>query len=240
MTCNPTIDRPFHCPTKWELWRQTMALLPRGRAWQTHEDGVERIIATESSQAGLFETGSTGAGTEPVTERLSVLQQYWAAFAEIQAFLHQRACALLEEFFCATTQELRAEWGAEYGFPDSCEPYDALCDKVRAEGGATCDYLAGLAARLGFTIKCSDCPDGGAAADCIVADCTPLCECTPNQITITILMRESPAAVAGIPFNADSLVADCTPVCDVVPDQVVCLIERFKPAHVRAIYIVEN
>jgi len=237
-SCVSNISDPFRCPSKWELWRQLLALLPRGRAWQTHEAVAERWVPPESSQVGTFEVGETGLGGEPDLDRLTVMQQYWAAYAEVLEYLHTRACALIEEFFCATTVELRQEWSIDYGYPDPCEPWDTLCDKVRAQGGATCAYLAELAARLGYTIEClDDCP-AGAAADCAVADCTPVAhQCVPNRIVIRILSAESPAMVTPPVYAADAAVADCTPPCS-TPDQVICLIERFKPAHVLATYEV--
>lgn len=240
MSCEIAGERPFFCPTKWQLWQQIISLLPRGRAWQTHEHGTERIVASESSQLGIYELGSTGLGTEPVVERLSVMQQFWAAYAEVLEYLHQRACALLEEFFCSTTRELRIEWGREYGFPDECEPWDTLCDKVRSTGGATCAYLAALASRNGWHVECQDCANTRMAlADAAVADCTPLdCECEAAVIRIRIITELSPAWTRPVPFNADAAVADCTPPCPPVPDVVRCLIERWKPAHVRAIYEV--
>lgn len=237
--CATAVSDEFRCPTKWELWRQLLNLLPRGRAWQSHEDVVDLdVMPGADAIYGLYELGgSAGMGSEETIVRLTRLQQYWAAYAEVLEHLHQRACALLDEMFCATTSELRLEWGTDYGYPDACEPYDTLCDKVRAEGGATCAYLATLAARLGWVIECTDCGPG-ARADCASADCTPICECEPNIIRIRLLTAVSPAWIAVTPMNADAAIADCTPPCAAIPEQVVCLIEKFKPAHVRAIYEV--
>lgn len=236
-TCAPRSEDPFRCPTKWELWRQILALLPRGRAWQTHEDVAERWEPGPSSQLGTFEVGQTQLGGEPDLSRLTVLQQYWAAYAEVLEYLHTRACALLEEFFCATTVEMRGEWGTDYGFPDACEPWDTLCDKVSAQGGATCAYLAGLAARQGYTIECIDCDGRVATAGCLEAGLTPLdCDCQLNQIRIRILSAPDP--IRPPVFEAGEIVAGCTDPCSANPQQVICLIERYKPAHVRAIYEV--
>lgn len=236
ITCT-TSSNPFFCPNKWQLWQQVLALLPRGRAWQSHEDSIEVFAAAESSQAGLYEIGSTGLGTEPIVERLSVLQRYWLAYAELLEYLHQRACALIEEFYCETARETIDDWALDYGFPDTCEPYSVLCDKVRAQGGATCSYLSGLAARLGYVIECRD-GSSTSAANCMVADCSPICAVEPNTIFIRIITGQSPAAAVPTNFAADCLVADCTPPCQVVPSAVSCLIERYKPAHVKAIYEV--
>lgn len=234
-TCVSSIEDPFRCPTKWELWRQILALLPRGRAWQTHEEVAERWDPDLSSQVGTFEVGATGVGTEVDLTRLTVMQQYWAAYAEVLEDLHQRACALIEEFFCATTTEQRAEWGIDYGVPGDCEPWDTLCDKVAAQGGATCAYLASLAARLGYAIQCIDCTSA-ATANCAEADLTPIdCECEPGTIVIRIIADQSPAMVQPTPFEADAAVANCTPPCVAAPEAVECLINKYKPAHVKAI-----
>lgn len=236
--CSPISEDPFRCPSKWELWLQILALLPRGRAWQTHETSPEFIVATESAQLGVYRLGSTGLGTEPIVERMTVLQRFWASYAEVLEFLHQRACALIDEFYCATTTEMLSEWGIEYGFPDSCEPWETLCDKVKAQGGATCAYLASLASRLGYEIECVDCGPGAAEAGCAEAGVASPCICPPNLINIRILTARSPAYVAPVPFEAGAAVAGCTPPCAVAPESVVCLIERFKPAHIKAIYEV--
>lgn len=214
-----------------------MALLPRGRGWQTNID-ARQITVLETSQVGTFEAGRTGLGAmEPTVEQLTGMQRYWLACAEVHEYLHKRACALIEEMFCSTTTEMRDEWGVDYGYPDDCEPYDTLCEKVVAIGGSTCAYLAGLAARLGYTVECTECPSATARSDCLEADLDPLdCECPLNEIRIRIF--EGPRPLVPTVFEADALVADCTPPCPSAPDQVVCLIERFKPAHVRAIYEV--
>jgi uncharacterized protein YmfQ (DUF2313 family) len=236
MSCETVSEDPFRCPTKWELWRQILALLPRGRAWQTHD--VSRIPSgAESAQLGSYELGSTSMGSDPTVPKLTVLQQYWAAYAEVLEYLHQRACALLDEFFCSSAAETRAEWGAEYGYPDACEPWETLCDKVRATGGSTCAYLVSIAARVGYVVECTDC-EAAVTADCGIANLDAVCPCVPNQIRIRIFTALSPAATAATPFAANAAVADCTAPCAAPPAAVVCIIERFKPAHVRAIYEV--
>lgn len=228
----------FRCPTKWELWRQTMASLPSGRAWQSHDVGVERFETGHNSQVGTFEADVTGLGAEPVIEGLTGLEQYWAAHAEVLEYLHQRACALLEEFFCATTVEQRGEWGIDYGFPDPCEPWDSLCEKVAAQGGATCAYLAEIAAARGWALRCLEC--GDPEADCLIADCgVDLCECQNGVIVVEVDTALSPAADQDwVPMQADLMTADCHSPCPPSPDELICLIERIKPAHVRAIYHV--
>lgn len=235
ISCTTRSDE-FFCPTKWQLWEQLLALLPRGRAWQSHEAVNEPDFGPES-QVGTFEVGRTGVAPAAGV-RLTVMQQYWLAFAEVLEYFHQRACALLDEMFCATTNELRGEWGTDYGFPDDCEPWSSLCEKVAAQGGATCAYLAELAARLGYEIECRDCAPDGASAGCFVADCDVPCPCEPNVIYITVHLPDTPEQIAATQFEAGAAVADCTPPCIPAPEQLICLIERFKPAHVKAIYEV--
>lgn len=241
-SCSPSAS-DFFCPTKWQLWQQILALLPRGRAWQTHEGFTERWPDGTPSQVGTFETGVTGVGFEPNLERLTLQQQYWAAFAEVLEYLHQRACALIEEFFCPTVNELLPEWQREYGYPDPCDPWHSLCDKVRALGGATCAYLAGIAADRGWKLTCSECDTsaGFVGADCARADCIKTCDCPGNTIWVTIDLTRSPSYVAPkiAPARADCARADSATVgpCPPGAEPLQCLIERFKPAHVKAVYI---
>lgn len=245
--CDWTIADRFRCPSKIELFGQIMKLLPRGRAWQTHED-VRDVFQRRlgSAEHGAYELGGAlGLGAEAWLDRLTGLQRYWLAFAEVLEHVHERACRLVEEMFCETAAELRAEWGRDYGFPDACEPWDTLCDKVRAQGGATCAYLASLAAKVGYTAECVECElDTMTAADCVTADCTATAAiCPPSVIRIRIHV-DRPPTVLPPPPRSDLAAADCTPLCDSgeppiePPAAVVCLIERFKPAHVKAIYEV--
>lgn len=237
ITCatNPDV---FRCPTKWELWWQLRANLPRGRAWQTHENSAAYIGGDDTAEAGEFQIGHTGMGEEVRVERLTIMEQWWAAYAEVLEFLHQRACALIEEMFCATVNELKAEWWIDYGFPDPCEPWDALCLKVAAQGGATCDYIAAVAAARGWAVECVDC--GGPEAECLYADSDQdLCECINGVIRVRIDSAASPAFDEDwIPMQADAMEADCHDECPAPPEEIRCLIERIKPAHVLAIYEV--
>lgn len=228
-----SLDDPFRCPTKWELFEAISALLPRGRAWQTHED--------------VLEIGAPGGEVwppdNPYGAELTVMQQFWAALAEPLEYLHQRACALIPEFFCSTVAETRREWEIEYGFPDPCEPYDRLCDKVNAIGGTRCEYFTALGIARGWAVTCTDCATTAAtsdAGDCAAGDCSAAsCNCDPNTIIIQVKLASSPAYVApDFPAGGDCAVADCSSVCDPGVEPLLCLIERVKPAHIKAIYQV--
>lgn len=243
--CGRIAADPFHCPTKYELWRSLLALLPRGRAWQTAEDVSDVIYSPGNSQVGAFEVGSTGVGKEPSFERLTVLQQFWLAFAEVLEYLHSRACALIPEMFCSTVSELRSEWWIEYGYPDDCDPWNNLCEKVTAVGGSRCDYLAALAASRGWLLTCSDCdPNSGSHAGCARAGSARACGCAGNVIYLVIDLARSPSYVApkikpahaGAARAGASVASECPPSAEALQ----CLIERFKPAHVKAVYIYEG
>lgn len=241
--CGGIAADPFHCPTKYELWRSLLALLPRGRAWQTAQDVSDVIYSPGNSQVGTFETGITGLGKEPSFERLTVLQQFWLAFAEVLEYLHSRACALIPEMFCSTVSELRAEWWTEYGFPDDCDPWNNLCAKVTAVGGSNCSYLTSLAASRGWSLTCSDCDPShvGMRAGCSHAGSGRPCGCTGNVVYLLIDLANSPSyaapavksAHAGSARAGSGIASECPPGAE----QLQCLIERFKPAHVKAVYI---
>lgn len=239
--CNQSASNPFRCPTKWELFEVLKALLPRGRAWQTHDDVEEHFrFPLENAVAGEGQIGAAILGLDASERRLTVMQQYWAAFAETLEYFHQRACALINEFFCATARETLDLWHADYGFPDACEPYDRLCDKVAAQGGATCAYLTEISERRGWKIECVDCSDpGDAVAGCMYAGGEPLCGCDHNLIYIRVISRESPAFSGDYkPMQSGIMEAGCHDPCGPDAASLFCLIERFKPAHVRAIYEV--
>jgi hypothetical protein len=141
----------FHCPTLEEITSATLALLPRGRAWQTNEGGPQPgrdiAFAPNAYQNDVFATDA---------KRHSVLWQYWRSFAVEVHFLTQRLCALREEFWCSSINETRDEWMVEYGLPDECDPFPDLCTKVTAIGGTRCEYYAEVAARMGWEIECDE------------------------------------------------------------------------------------
>lgn len=243
VTCPAEFADPFKCPTKEDYLEQLLALLPRGRAWQSHDAATGTNITryTEGvAECGEAQCGEAQCGQVANDIERTVLAAYWAAYAEVLEYFSQRACKLLDEFFCQTADETEDWWGIDYGFPDPCDPWDDLCEKVAAQGGSTCEYLTWAASRRGWAILCRDCQtsSGGVVADCAMADCEMICDdCVPNTLHITIDVANSPAFNAqSYPPLADCMVADCTSLCDVSPQEIECLIERIKPAHVAVIY----
>jgi hypothetical protein len=221
----PAQPRPFHCPTKWEIWHQLVALLPRGRAWQTD---VAPDVDPETGPAPGHD--------------LSVMHRYWAAYASLLEYFHQRACAWLDELNCWSQVETRDWWHADYGFPDDCELYDDLCAKVAARGGATCAYIASVAASRGWVIACGDCStivQPSAVAGIAVADLAlPGCPCAPGELYLTVYLAASPAYTppAGS-IAADVAVADLARENCPDIESLKCIIDRIKPAHLRPVYV---
>lgn len=246
LSCPPPIEDPYFCPTKLQLWEQLLSLLPRGRAWQNHENAGDRLESPYNSQVGSFEIGNTPLGAEQSMETFSVMERYWLAFAELLEWFHQRACALPPEWNCETVAETLPEWQNDYGFPDECDPWFHLCDKVRAQGGATCAYLAEIAATRGWTLECSECvPKRESVAGCAKAGCARSCGCPTNVIWVYVNLPASSAyqakpdrtARAG---NARAGAVYTGPPCPPGAEELQCLIERWKPAHVKAIYIYQG
>lgn len=126
MACQnaPSLDI---CPTQEEITPQLLALLPRGRAWNTHE--------------GLPQPNTT-------------IYQYFNTLAGVWAYANQRICALRLEFFCASANETLDLWNQQYGLPDGCDPFPDLCVKVAATGGVTCAYYEAIALEIGWSIAC--------------------------------------------------------------------------------------
>jgi uncharacterized protein YmfQ (DUF2313 family) len=198
-----------------------LALLPAGRAWQNHFSIYAKTPGGELAQFPTFQIGQTGLGATPDEGTLTVLQQFWAGYAEVLEYLHQRACALIQEFFCTTLFETTDLWAIEWGFPDPCLPYDALCEKVTAQGGATCAYFQEIALKRGWLITCSS----------VAA--------YPPEMAVQIDLDNSPAyEPPGIGNLAGAMVSgiECNACHDPSTAPIICLIERIKPAHVRAVY----
>jgi hypothetical protein len=142
---------PLRCPTRAEIMAALLALLPKGRAWQSSEGGPVSGVALGFDPGGYLE-----GGFQTSIRRPSVLYAFWSAIAEVLTFVNQRLCDLRLEFWCATHKETHDLWMREYGLPDACDPFPDLCTKVAAIGGTRCEYYAAIAARAGWSISCID------------------------------------------------------------------------------------
>lgn len=144
-----TYPATFRCPTRDEIVNVLVALLPRGRAWQTHEGGPLPGIDVGFHPGGFNDDAFATDYRPP-----SILLMFWRSVADVSLFVHQRLCALRLEFWCKTASETRDQWLTEYGLPDLCDPFPDLCTKVAAIGGTRCEYYAYIAARAGWSLTC--------------------------------------------------------------------------------------
>lgn len=228
MSCPPFTPAAFRCPTLEECREALLALLPRGRAWQSHDGGpLPRVAGTFDASA--FDTVTAFEGRKRPG---SIIWAFFAALAHQVHFACSRLCALREEFFCATARETHAEWMAEYGLPDACDPYPDLCAKVSALGGATCDYFAAVAARHGWSVECIDFACGAHAGGLLAGEAQAGGK-RAAYLTLKIDTAASPAYAAGMqtPSLAGRHLVGRPLACgpDVSPIQ--CVMERIAPAH---------
>lgn len=205
----------LRCPTTEEVAAQAIALLPRGRAWQTDE-----------------------SGPRPGT----VLYGYWCAIADPIAFATRRLCDLYREFFCATQSETRAEWLLDYGLPDPCDPYPDLCAKVAAFGGARCEDYIALAAANGWDIDCDDGLDGcGDQLGFTSAGSLMVGGSAPNAtLRIRVYPLTSPSFVGAVLTapQTGALQTGTALACPPDISRLICLLDRVIQAHVLTTYFV--
>ena len=212
-TCASIRPAPLQCPDRWQIVDQLLALLPRGRAWQSHEAG-----SMLPQEAAFDDLGFDHRAFVTTDVPGSVLGRYWLAFADVLAFVNSRLCDLRREFFCATHVETHDLWMAEYGLPDACDPYPDLCAKVAAQGGTRCEYFTEVAARAGWAITCT--------------------ETGPAELTITVDGDASPSYVGG---NNRRPMAGCLRAgqslsCAANLTGVRCLLDRVLPAQIDVTY----
>lgn len=210
MSCanvSPSLDL---CPTQDQIVPQLLALLPRGRAWSTHE--------------GTPQPNTT-------------IWKYWNALAAVWAQLNKRICDLRKEFFCASASETLDLWLQEYGLPDDCDPFPNLCAKVSALGGVTCAYYAATAAELGWSIACVV-TNANLNAGCLEAAMPPGGDAGPSTLVIAVDLEASPAYVAGQIFGpvAGFLEANMPISCGPDISPLDCVLERIVHAETQIIY----
>lgn len=225
---------PLRCPTRTEILEAALALLPRGRAWQSNEGGP--IAGVEIGfQPGAF----SDDGFSTKYRRTPILRRFWTAVADVFAFANSRLCDLRTEFFCATRKETDDLWMAEYGLPDDCDPFPDLCVKVAALGGARCEYFSAITARMGWEIECFD----GAVICGSRAGHARAGRAQPGfaralDMRINVRLRESPAYGGRIQTRplAGRLRAGMRMACAPDISPLKCLMDRIVPAHVRVTY----
>lgn len=229
----------FRCPTKLQIFRQLLLLLPRGRAWQSGEPAGQAYTLS-MAQPGFAQVDMFQALDRP----LSVMHAFWSAVADYFYQLTQLLCALRSEFWCATQSKTRDLWMAEYGLPDACDPFPDLCAKIAATGGTRCEYYSAIAERAGWSIECANV----FSAICAMAGAFQAGEIGAGgqggaaTIHVIVHLNESPAYLGRLEtlplagaFQAGKLLA-CLP--DIA--SLVCLFDRIVPAHVAVIYLTED
>jgi len=220
--CTTGDPAPIPCPTFEMLVEMISYLPPRGMAWQSHEDIVEIIDGGHA---------------------LTVQQQFWSALADYWAQIYEIICAVQSEFYCATASQLLPEWRSDYGFPDDCEPFDSLCEKVSARPGNRCaDYVA-LAASRGWSVDCYSCedlpPPRHGCGVRLGSGARYGCGCSGASVSIAINLDESPSSVLRPrPRHGCGVRLGCGARYGCGPNlaQVACLIDRVRPAHIRIFY----
>jgi hypothetical protein len=225
----------FRCPTKLQIFRQLLLLLPRGNAWQSN-DAVGQAYTVTMAQPGFAQAGMFQTLGRPLT----LMHAFWAAVADFFYQLTQLLCALRLEFWCATQTKSRELWLAEYGLPDACDPFPDLCAKVGALGGTDCVYYGETAARAGWSIVCEPLfsaicfqlgtfqlgneglgGEGGAATILIVVDLA-------SSPAFQGVLQTQPLLGAFQLGNTLNCEPDFSPL--------VCLLDRIVHAHVAVIY----
>ena len=242
MTCESARAAPLRCPTIEESIGATVALLPSGRAWPVNDGGglMARYRQWLAAQTGIPARDAWPAGY--------VQAGLMSIVGAVRYFIEQRVCALLQEFWCATQSETRAEWLAEYGLPDDCDPFPDLCLKVAARGGSRCDYFNAIIARMGWRAECFEASDfcgsrfgnsrfgargstfGGVTALGLIVKVYV----GPTVVAPTIEGRYRRNRYGSIRFGQ-------RPSCDTIDQPSIqpvrCLMERIAPAHVQIQYV---
>lgn len=224
------------CPSLADSIAKTLALLPRGRAWQTNEGGPRPFILAPFERTGFEPTAF-----ETRSDEGTIIYRFFAAIGGVRNYLEQRLCALRWEFWCQTQSETEDLWLKEYGLPDPCDPFPDLCTKVAAQGGARCEFYNAVLARVGWTVECDDgtasCGDrmGGAAT----MGCAQMGVSHANTLRLLVHVNDSPAYTGGTQTPPlMGLLQMGQPIsCAPAIDPLQCLVERIAQAHVTITYV---
>lgn len=122
----PRVTDAVFCPEVNEIQIAFLNLLPRGRAWGTHES--------------LSQTRSD-----------SVIRQFFKAIAISWKNFEDAMCQSFNEWYCATALYDKELWNLDYGVPDDCDLYNMnVCAKVGAIHSVDEDELISLLLSSGY------------------------------------------------------------------------------------------
>jgi len=228
------------CPSLDDVTSAVLKLLPRGRAWQTHEGlpmpGQEIGFDPDAFDSDAFSTARSAP---------SILWQYFRSFAAVLQYATQRLCDLRQEFWCQSISETRDGWMKEYGLPDACDPFPDLCTKVAAIGGTRCDYYAQVAARSGWSISCIEqvtfC--GSRAGKALAGRAKAGRVMGLSTLRVVVFQNESPAlANAGrnLPPLAGRFRAGRRHSCGPDISPLICILSRIVHAEIQLTVEVSN
>ena len=178
----------LECPAQDDIYLGLLALLPRGRAWQTHDGSIDRAD--------------------------SVLKSFWYAIAGVVEGVETDICGTFDEFFCATASDDIDLWQEEYGLPDDCDPWgDDVCAKVATLGGTSAAYYMALAEDLGYATEMrwltgDDAEFPGVHSTLHVVIDTALSAALPSPLTLGIWVLGAPG-VEGALGTPDTSRLEC-------------------------------
>jgi uncharacterized protein YmfQ (DUF2313 family) len=226
----------MYCPTKDDTLASLLALLPRGRAWQSEEGGPEpykdAAFNPSAFDATAFDTDQRAG---------SILYRFWEGVAYVVNFANDRLCALASEMFCATHSETHDEWLREYGLPDPCDPFPDLCAKVAAIGGARCEYFTETVARAGWSVECDDSSLAcGGRMGMAQMGCAQVGAVSGTTLRLLVDTGNSPSYTGNtqtpplMGLMQMGMPIACAP--DIEPLR--CLMDRIAPAHVEIQYVL--
>lgn len=240
VTCQTARPAPLRCPTPAGMLASSLQMLPSGRAWQSNEGGPVPPI-DKGFNADAFNNDAYSTRYR----KGSTLYRFWRAAAEGWNFVNQRLCDLRLEFFCATHKETDDLWMAEYGLPDACDPFPDLCTKVAAIGGTRCEYYAAIAARVGWSISCSErlVSCGSRAGNARAGKARAGATLGLASLLITVNLGESPAyAPVGryLASRAGRMRAGRRQSCGPDLSPLTCLMSRIIHAEIKTVYEVST
>lgn len=174
----------------------------------------------------------------------SVRASFWMFAARGAARLHERLCDLLRESRPCATDKRLAEWEADYGLPDDCDPLGLsrpvqerkllLCAKATQPGGQSVAYFESVAEALGYDVTITE----HRPFTCGLSECGDDTECGDESLrfwwTVTVHGPRVTWFECGVSECGETL-ATITAAEDLE-----CRLNALKPAHTELIFAYEG